>query len=231
MAQAQGYDEVNLNIGCPSERVQKGAFGACLMAEPELVADCVKAMREAVSIPVTIKHRTGVNSIEDYGFMRDFVSMVAEAGCTTFIVHARNAILKGLSPKENREVPPLKYEYVYRLKRDLPHLEVVLNGGVSSLEEIELHLSKVDGVMLGRAAYHDPWLISQPGRSREGVVRAMAAYAQREVARGTSLRHVARHTLRLYHGHPRARGRGRCGSTVSTAKRRSPRCARRGRRR
>ncbi len=205
MAQAQGYDEVNLNIGCPSERVQKGAFGACLMAEPELVADCVKAMREAVSIPVTIKHRTGVNSIEDYGFMRDFVSMVAEAGCTTFIVHARNAILKGLSAKENREVPPLKYEYVYRLKRDFPHLEVVLNGGVASAEDISVHLSKVDGVMLGRAAYHDPWLISQPGRSREDVVRAMAAYAQREIARGTSLRHVARHMLGLYHGHPRAR--------------------------
>jgi len=201
LVEQYGYDEVNLNCGCPSERVQKGAFGACLMAEPGLVADCVRAMREAVEIPVTVKHRTGVDRIEDYEFLARFVATVAAAGCGTFIVHARNAVLKGLSPKENREVPPLKYDYAYRLKRDFPRLEIVVNGGITAWDQIDAHLARVDGVMLGRAAYHDSWLLADPGRTRREVVEAMAAYA----AGQASLRHVARHMLGLYHGHPRAR--------------------------
>ncbi len=196
-----GYDEVNLNIGCPSERVQRGAFGACLMAEPELVADCVRAMREAVRIPVTVKHRIGLNDMDDYSFMQRFVSTVSEAGCRTFMVHARNAVLKGLSPKENREVPPLKYDYVYRLKQDFPALEIVLNGGIANAGP---HPG-VDGVMLGRAAYHDPWILSEPGADRRKVVMAMHAYARKMVSKQTRLRHVARHVLGLYHGHRRAR--------------------------
>ena len=201
LVEQYGYDEVNLNIGCPSERVQRGAFGACLMAEPELVADCVRAMREAVKIPVTVKHRLGINNIESYEFVSDFVEKVSKAGCTTFIAHARNAVLKGLSPKENREVPPLKYEYVYRLKRDFPSLEIVLNGGISSLLSGEKHLQQVDGIMLGRAAYHDPWVMADAGKTRAGVVRTMKDYASRQ----SSLRGVARHMLGLYHGHRRAR--------------------------
>jgi tRNA-dihydrouridine synthase A len=196
-----GYDEVNLNCGCPSERVQKGSFGACLMAEPALVADCVSAMRESVSIPVTIKHRTGIDQIETYDFMARFVETVAAAGCTTFIVHARNAVLKGLSPKENREIPSLKHPYVYRLKQDFPQLEIVINGGITSWAQIDEHLSQVDGVMLGRAAYHDSWVLADPGKTRAEVVQAMARYA----AGVSGLRHVARHMLGLYHGHPRAR--------------------------
>jgi tRNA-dihydrouridine synthase A len=201
LAEDYGYDEVNLNCGCPSERVQRGTFGACLMAEPELVADCVRAMRESVSIPVTIKHRTGIDRVEDYEFMAKFVAAAAEAGCTTFIVHARNAVLKGLSPKENREVPLLKYQYVYRLKRDFPQLEIILNGGITSWKQIDAHLERVDGVMLGRAAYHDSWILADEGKTRAEVVQAMARYA----AGQASLRHVARHMLGLYHGHPRAR--------------------------
>lgn len=200
-----GYDEVNLNIGCPSERVQRGAFGACLMAEPELVADCVRAMRAAVKIPVTVKHRIGLNAMEDFSFMETFVRTVSEAGCRTFIVHARNAVLKGLSPKENREIPPLKYDYVYRLKRDFPALEIVINGGISSLPSMEQHLRQVDGVMLGRTAYHDPWLLADPGKTRREVVLAMHAYATSVLSKGTQLRHVVRHLLGLYHGHRRAR--------------------------
>jgi tRNA-dihydrouridine synthase A len=201
LAQEYGYDEVNLNCGCPSERVQRGAFGACLMAEPSLVSDCVSAMRESVSIPVTIKHRTGIDQIEDYEFLARFVDVVSLAGCSTFIVHARNAVLKGLSPKENREVPPLKHPYVYRLKRDFPHLEIVINGGITTWAQIDRHLAQVDGVMLGRAAYHDSWLLADPGRTRAEVVQAMADYA----VNLPSLRYVARHMLGLYHGHPRAR--------------------------
>jgi tRNA-dihydrouridine synthase A len=205
LAAARGYDEINLNVGCPSERVQRGAFGACLMAEPELVAECVRAMREAVSIPLSVKHRLGIDHDESYAFVRDFVGTLAEAGCSTFIVHARNAVLKGLSPKENRAVPPLRYDVVYRLKRDFPRLEIVLNGGVTSRREIDAHLARIDGVMLGRAAYHDPWLLAAPGLRREDVVRAMHRYALRELPSGTPLRRIARHMLGLYHGAPRAR--------------------------
>lgn len=205
LVEAHGYDEVNLNLGCPSPRVARGAFGACLMAEPALVARCVRAMREAVAIPVTVKHRLGLGAVEDYGFVRDFVGTLAEAGCRTFFVHARNAILDGLSPKENREIPRLRYDEVYRLKREFPHLEIVLNGGVASRAAIRAHLERVDGVMLGRAAYRDPWLLADAGRTRADVVRAMHAYAARMVRRGTPLRHIARHMLGLYRGHPGAR--------------------------
>ena len=202
LGEQYGYDEINLNIGCPSERVQRGAFGACLMAEPGLVALCVSTIRNHVGIPVTVKHRIGLDRTEDYGFLRDFVGTVAEAGCRTFIVHARNAVLKGLSPKENREVPPLRYDYVYRLKGDFPHLEIVMNGGITTLQEIDLHLKTVDGVMLGRAAYHNPWLLADPGKTREQVVKAMYEYAKKGQF---LLRNVTRHMLGLYHGHRRAR--------------------------
>ncbi len=198
-----GYDEINLNIGCPSERVQRGAFGACLMAEPELVARCVQAIREAVALPVTVKHRVGVDQVEEYGFVRDFVGTVSQAGCRTFIVHARNAVLKGLSPKENREIPPLKYHYVHQLKRDFPRLEIVINGGITTRAQLESQLTKVDGVMLGRAAYHDPWVLADPGKTRAEIVQRMLEYAQRR--REVPLRAIARHMLGLYHGLPRAR--------------------------
>ena len=155
-----GYDEINLNCGCPSERVQRGSFGACLMAEPALVADCVKAMVDTVAIPVTVKHRIGIDRTESYAFVRDFVGAVSQAGCRTFIVHARNAWLKGLSPKENREVPPLRYEMVQQLKRDFPQLLIVLNGGITSTEQVASQLQLVDGVMVGREAYHNPWWLA-----------------------------------------------------------------------
>ena len=201
LGEQYGYDEINLNIGCPSERVQRGAFGACLMAEPALVADCVKAIRDAVALPVTLKHRIGIDKVEDYAFVRDFVGTVAQSGCRTFIVHARNAILKGLSPKENREIPPLKYDYVYRLKRDFSQLKFVINGGITTLSEVELHLRSVDGVMIGRAAYANPWFIADAGNTRAAVAKAMYSYAKGVPV----LRHVTRHMLGLYHGMPRAR--------------------------
>jgi tRNA-dihydrouridine synthase A len=205
-----GYDEINLNVGCPSERVQTGSFGACLMAEPAMVADCVKAMRDAVSLPVTVKHRIGLDASEDYGFVRDFVGTVSGAGCQVFVVHARNAVLKGLSPKENREVPPLRYEVVHRLKADFPSLAFVLNGGLSDWGTIERELQGLDGVMLGRVAYHDPWILAAvdwkvfgdatPIHTRAEVLRALVPYARTQLARGAPLRAIARHVLGLYHG-------------------------------
>src|ERR1700730_12157542 len=210
LGQQWGYDEINLNCGCPSERVQRGAFGACLMAEPALVADCVKAMRDAVTIDVTVKHRIGIDDVESYGFVRDFVGAIAAAGCNTFIVHARNAVLKGLSPKENREIPPLKYEYAYQLKRDFPHLEISINGGIKTLDEVEEHLKHVDGVMLGREAYHNPYVLAAvdsrfygaqtPVLSREEVEARLIDYARQEVAQGTFLGGITRHSLGLYRG-------------------------------
>jgi tRNA-dihydrouridine synthase A len=205
LGERYGYDEINLNIGCPSERVQRGAFGACLMAEPLLVSECIQRMLGEIQIPVTVKHRIGLDRMEDYGFVRDFVGTVSAAGCSTFIVHARNAVLKGLSPKENREIPPLKYHYVYRLKQDFPDLEVVINGGVSSRDEIQGHLEHVDGVMLGRAAYHNPWLLADPGKTRADVVGRMSAYCRAQRDPDFALRHVSRHMLGLYHGERRAR--------------------------
>lgn len=215
LAAEWGYDEVNLNVGCPSERVQKGAFGACLMAEPKLVSDCVKAMRDAVDIDVTVKHRIGIDQIEHYDYLREFVDTVAEAGCRTFIVHARNAILKGLSPKENREIPPLKYDYVYRLKRERPDLEILINGGVKTNAEIAEHLKHVDGVMVGREAYHNPWLMADwdalfygdeaAGPERAAVVDAMMPYVTERLGDGSNVRHIARHILGLFQGLPGAR--------------------------
>jgi len=218
LAEAWGYNEINLNVGCPSERVQTGSFGACLMAEPALVADCVRAMRDAVALPVTVKHRTGVDAIEDYAFVRDFVGTVAQAGAGAFMVHARNAILKGLSPKENRELPPLKYHYVHQLKRDFPGLTIVINGGVTTHAAIAQQLEHVDGVMLGRTAYHNPWVLAgaesyvfgEAGglpreRSRREVVEALVPYAQAQLEQGVALRAIARHVLGLYHGAPGAR--------------------------
>src|SRR5437870_9594843 len=203
LGERYGYDEINLNIGCPSERVQRGAFGACLMAEPVLVAACVRAIRDTAKLPVTVKHRIGIDQVENYGFVRDFVGTVSQAGCCTFIVHARNAVLKGLSPKENREVPPLKYGYVYQLKRDFPQLEFVINGGITSRTQIEAQWVRVDGVMLGRAAYHDPWLLADAGNTRAGVVSRIVGYCRPH--RDVPLRCIVRHMLGLYHGAPRAR--------------------------
>ncbi len=219
LGQEWGYDEINLNCGCPSERVQKGAFGACLMAEPQLVADCVKAMRDAVSIDVTVKHRIGIDKTENYDFVRDFVGTIADAGCRTFIVHARNAILKGLSPKENREIPPLKYDVAYQLKRDFPDLEIIINGGIKTDAEIALHLEHVDGVMLGREAYHNPYVMAgydarfygddRPVKSREEVLTAMIPYIQSQLelyaSRGMKLNTITRHMLGIMAGLPGAR--------------------------
>jgi tRNA-dihydrouridine synthase A len=211
-----GYDEINLNCGCPSERVQRGAFGACLMAEPLLVADCVKAMVDAVSVPVTVKHRIGIDREDRYGFVRDFVGTVSEAGCRVFIVHARNAWLKGLSPKENREIPPLRYEMVHQLKRDFPGLDFIINGGITTTSQVENELRVLDGVMAGREAYHNPWWMASwdqaffgaPDRelSREAVEAAMAAYmAEQTRTHGTPWGTIARHMLGLYNGLPGAR--------------------------
>jgi tRNA-dihydrouridine synthase A len=211
LGQQWGYDEINLNCGCPSERVVRGAFGACLMAEPTLVADCVKAMHDAVDIDISVKHRIGIDDVDTYGFVRDFVGTVAEAGCKIFIVHARNAILKGLSPKENREIPPLKYDFVYQLKRDFPELEIIINGGIRTVEEIDEHLKHLDGVMIGREAYHNPWLLSvfderyygdapQP-KSRLQVVESMLPYIEAQVATGgPRMNSIVRHMLGLMSG-------------------------------
>ncbi len=217
VARPWGYDEINLNCGCPSARVRHGSFGACLMAEPELVAQCVAALRDAVDCPVTVKHRLGIDRIEDYAFVRDFVGTVARGGCEVFIVHARNAWLAGLDPRENREVPPLRYEYARRLKREFPELTIVLNGGLRSHQQIEVERAGVDGVMIGRAAYEEPWLLSEcdarycpelpseAGLTRELVVERMRAYALAQRALGVPLRAIVRHMLGLFNGLPGAR--------------------------
>lgn len=211
-----GYDEINLNCGCPSERVQRGAFGACLMAEPRLVADGVKAMVDAVSVPVTVKHRIGIDRTESYEFVRDFIGTVAEAGCCTFIVHARNAWLKGLSPKENRDIPPLRYEIVHRLKREFPQLTLVVNGGITTDAQVTEQLQQLDGVMVGREAYHNPWWLASwdeayygaapSALTREAVEAQMVDYMLRAAAEdGTPWYAIARHMLGLRHGLPGAR--------------------------
>jgi tRNA-dihydrouridine synthase A len=215
IAEDWGYDEVNLNCGCPSDRVQNGMIGACLMAEPDLVAECIAAMQNAVKIPVTIKHRIGIDDMEDYEGMVKFVSTIAATGCTTFIVHARKAWLKGLSPKENREIPPLQYEKVYRLKQEFPHLEIIINGGITTLEQSKQLLEHVDGVMVGREAYANPYLlaevdqkiygVSRPLVSREEVIEGFMAYCQEQLSMGTRLNHLTRHILGLYQGLPGAR--------------------------
>jgi tRNA-dihydrouridine synthase A len=216
LGEAWGYDEINLNCGCPSERVQRGAFGACLMNEPTLVADCVKAMVDVVQVPVTVKHRIGIDKSESYDFVRDFVGTIAEAGCPTFIVHARNAWLKGLSPKANREVPPLRYDVAYQLKKDFPALTIVVNGGITTNAQVADHLLHLDGAMLGREAYHNPWWLASwdaafygaPAEelTREQVEAQMCDYMAREMAEhGTPWATMARHMLGLRHGLPGAR--------------------------
>lgn len=243
-----GYDEINLNCGCPSERVQKGAFGACLMKEPGLVADGLKAMQDAVSVPVTVKHRIGVDDQNDYGFVRDFVGQLYAVGCRVFIVHARGAILKGLSPKENREIPPLRWSVVRRLKADFPEAVFVANGGISQMHQADDFLRDsdegpaVDGVMLGRAAYHDPWLLREldarwfadgPRSSarpvqREDVIAALDAYLIRMAGPTQSAKSMARHWHGLFHGQPGARAwrRAMCeGQSPLSVWRRDPAAA------
>ena len=214
IAQQRGYDEINLNVGCPSDRVQRGRFGACLMLEPELVRDCMSAMRDAVDIPVTIKTRLGVDDRYSYQYMSDFVGRVAESGCTVFIMHARKALLAGLSPKQNRDVPPLHYDWVYRLKQESPDLQVVINGGIDSFDSVKNHLEHVDGVMLGRAAYHTPWLLAecqqqlfdqQNIKKREDIIESMNLYLERQVGKGVAVKHISRHLLGLFQGLPGAK--------------------------
>ena len=215
LGEAAGFDEINLNCGCPSDRVQEGQFGACLMKVPGRVAAGVSAMRTATGLPVTVKHRIGVDDSEDYAFLHHFVETVAAAGCEVFIVHARKAWLQGLSPRENREVPPLMYDLVYRLKQDFPALTVVINGGIDSLEAAEKHLQAVDGVMLGRAPYEDPWMLSRvdsrlfgaadPMTTREAVWAALRPYADQLVSAGLPLLRLTRHVLGLYRGQPGGR--------------------------
>ncbi|MEH6590477.1 MAG: tRNA dihydrouridine(20/20a) synthase DusA [Halioglobus sp.] len=214
-AQEWDYDEVNLNCGCPSDRVQSGMFGACLMAKPGLVADGVKAMVDACELPVTVKHRIGIDDMESYDELCGFIEPIAAAGCQTFIVHARKAWLQGLSPKENREVPPLNYPWVYQLKQDFPALSIVINGGIESIAESEQHLTKVDGVMIGREAYHNPWMLAQvdqkiygidkPDLSRDDVMAGLLPYVEQQLSGGARLNHITRHILGLFQGQPGAK--------------------------
>ena len=209
----RGYDEINLNVGCPSDRVQAGRFGACLMKEPALVADCVAAMIAAVTIPVTVKCRLGVDELEQYEAFRGFVDTVADAGCRLFVVHARKAWLSGLSPKENREIPPLRYDWVHRLKRERPDLTIVLNGGLSTVEDSCAQLEHVDGIMLGRMAYHEPYrlhlldcaLFGGVAATRESLLRSYLPYVEAQLARGVALKHISRHLLGLFHAQPGGR--------------------------
>lgn len=215
--QRWGYDEINLNVGCPSDRVQSGRFGACLMSEPQTVADCIQAMNRATQVPITVKTRIGIDDRDDYAFLCDFVGHVAQAGCEMFIVHARKAILAGLSPKENRSVPPLRYDVVYRLKKDFPDLRIILNGGVRDTPAVKAHLLAADGVMIGRQAYSDPYWLVELQRDlfaekahaqvpdRRAVVVKMAEYADSQLTDGVRLSHVTRHMLGLFAGQPGAR--------------------------
>ncbi|GMR00942.1 MAG: tRNA dihydrouridine(20/20a) synthase DusA [Gammaproteobacteria bacterium] len=211
MAEDAGFDEVNLNVGCPSDRVKSGNFGACLMAQPELVADSVFAMKSKVAIPVTVKCRIGIDDMESYQSLEHFINVVAEGGCDTFIVHARKAWLKGLSPKQNREIPPLKYDYVYRLKSEKPGLNIVINGGIKTMETVYQQLDYVDGVMIGREAYHNPFILADVDqdiyqdenaalKTREEIVYQMCDYIDREITKGTRLHSITRHILGLYQG-------------------------------
>ena len=215
MGEGAGYDEINLNVGCPSDRVQSGRFGACLMAEPTLVADCVAAMSKAASVPVTVKTRIGIDDRDSYEELAHFIDCVQQAGCETFIIHARKAFLQGLSPKENRTVPPLNYDYAYRIKQQYPELSIIINGGITDLEAAERHLLSVDGVMLGRSAYHNPYLLAEVDRrlfqaqdpvpTRESIVQRMLPYIERELNQGSPLKHITRHMLGLFQGMPGAR--------------------------
>ena len=215
IGESYGYDEINLNVGCPSNKVQNNMIGACLMGHPKLVTECMQAMIEAVTIPVTIKHRIGIDDIDNYDVLAEFVEQVSGSGCDTFIVHARNAILKGLSPKQNREIPPLQYDKVYRLKADFPDLEIIINGGIDNLADCHQHLTQVDGVMLGRAANHNSALLTQvdqqffgcnlPMPERHQAALTYFAYMQQQHEKGTSLHHMSGHIMGLFQGIPGAR--------------------------
>jgi tRNA-dihydrouridine synthase A len=215
MGADHGYDEININVGCPSDRVQNGRFGACLMAEPRLVADCVAAMKDAVAVPVTVKTRIGIDDRDSYAELLDFAGAVTEAGCDALVVHARKAWLSGLSPKENRDIPPLRYDVVEQLKRDLPHQTIAINGGIKTLEETLGFLKTLDGVMIGREAYYNPWILAEVDRTifgddrrvptRSAVLDAFLPYVKRELARGTPLSAMSRHILGLFQGQPGAR--------------------------
>lgn len=216
MAEEAGFDEVNLNVGCPSERVKSGQFGACLMAQPERVADCVSAMKTKISIPVTVKCRIGIDDMEGYQPLEQFINIVAEGGCDSFIVHARKAWLKGLSPKQNREIPPLNYDYVFRLKRERPELNIIINGGIKTIKSAQQQLKHVDGVMIGREAYYNPYIlacvdqdiyfdVNATLKSREEIVDQMCDYIDSEIAKGSDLHSITRHMLGLYHGFPGAK--------------------------
>ena len=210
-----GYDEININVGCPSARVQSGRFGACLMHEPQRVAECLATMQARVRVPVTVKCRIGVDDRDHYEELTEFIDSISQAGCNSVIVHARKALLKGLNPKQNRQQPPLRHDWVYRLKRDFPELEIILNGGINHLDEAMQHLRQVDGVMLGREAYHNPYLLAgvdnrfyggtKPPLSRAAVVEAMIPYLDRQAAAGIQLTHMTRHLMGLYLGQPSAR--------------------------
>jgi tRNA-dihydrouridine synthase A len=215
LGEAAGYDEINLNVGCPSDRVQSGRFGACLMAEPELVAECVAAMRAVVKIPVTVKCRIGIDEQDQYADLQEFVKRVADAGCEHFIIHARKAWLKGLSPKQNREVPPLNYERVYQVKQEFPELKISINGGIKTIADIQEHLRYTDGVMIGREAYYNPYLFAamdqlffdevEPPKTRRAILQEYMPYLQEQVAMGVPIMHMVRHVLGLFHGISQAR--------------------------
>ncbi|MFW5426920.1 MAG: tRNA dihydrouridine(20/20a) synthase DusA, partial [Methylophagaceae bacterium] len=215
LGEQAGYNEINLNVGCPSDRVQNGRFGACLMAEPKLVAECVLAMSAEVSIPVTVKTRLGIDKLDSYEFLADFIAQVANAGCEIFILHARKAWLQGLSPKENRNVPPLDYERAYQIKQDFPQLHIDINGGIQTLEQAKQHLERVDGVMMGRSIYHDPYLLAQVDAqlygddhavlSRHDVIREMLPYIEQRMSQGCPVKSITRHLLGIFQGQPGAR--------------------------
>ncbi len=228
IAEERGYDEINLNVGCPSDRVQNGRFGACLMASSPLVADCVAAMRAEVSIPVTVKSRIGIDDLDSYEFLCDFIETVKQSGCDTFIVHARKAWLSGLSPKENRDIPPLDYERVYQLKRDYPQLTIAINGGITDLAQIKEHLLHVDGVMVGREAYQNPYMLAHIDAelfadhhaisSRHDIIMQMLPYIEQHLQSGGYLSHITRHMLGLFQGVPGARAWRRYLSENATRK-------------
>lgn len=211
-----GYKEINLNCGCPSDRVQSGSFGACLMQTPQLVADCIKAMQESSNLPITVKHRIGIDYDYDYSKLAKFVETISNAGCNKVIVHARNAVLKGLSPKENREIPPLRYDFVYQLKKDFPNLKIMINGGIKTIDEIRQHLTHVDSVMIGREAYYNPYLLASFDNefyndsnivtpTRLSIAKNMIPYLEAILADGGKLHHATRHMIGLYHGCQRAK--------------------------
>ncbi|MCW8944139.1 MAG: tRNA dihydrouridine(20/20a) synthase DusA [Sedimenticola sp.] len=215
LAEQWGYDEINLNVGCPSDRVQSGRFGACLMATPQIVADGVAAMIAAATLPITVKHRIGIDDLDSYEALVSFVSTVSEAGCNTFIIHARKAWLSGLSPKENREIPPLRYDIVHQIKQDFPHLEIIINGGITTLEQVQEQLKHVDGVMIGREAYQNPWILAEADRllygddhpipSRHQIIEQLMPFAVEQHAKGAPVNRISRHILGLFQGQPRAR--------------------------